>query len=384
MTNVFGTVDVLRENGRLRVVAYIKLAALESNYALIRSRIPATVKLLCVVKADAYGHGVLPVTRLLERLGADFFGVATLSEGIFLRDQGLSSPILVMGGFLPWEDIEAAAERRLSVVLHDSAALERIGRSRLSRARPLQIHVKVDTGMGRLGFVPAELPAVLRAVKKMEGVSVEGMMSHFAASESRDNYGLVQIDRFRDALKTAAQEGVVSPLAHMANSGAMTVYPEAMFDMVRVGISLYGSHPDKALAGRLPVAQVMEVVSRVASIRDFGPGTPLSYGGTFITEGSTRIAYVPVGYADGYPRYLSNRGRVLIRGRRRPVVGRICMDWLLVDVTGPDLVQVGDEVILLGGEGRETITADEVAEEAGTIPYEILCKISARVPRVYG
>lgn len=197
MTNVFGTVDVLRENGRLRVVAYIKLAALESNYALIRSRIPATVKLLCVVKADAYGHGVLPVTRLLERLGADFFGVATLSEGIFLRDQGLSSPILVMGGFLPWEDIEAAAERRLSVVLHDSAALERIGRSRLSGARPLQIHVKVDTGMGRLGFVPAELPAVLRAVKKMEGVSVEGMMSHFAASESRDNYGLVQIDRFR-------------------------------------------------------------------------------------------------------------------------------------------------------------------------------------------
>lgn len=176
----------------------------------------------------------------------------------------------------------------------------------------------------------------------------------------------------------------MSPLAHMANSGAMTVYPEAMFDMVRVGISLYGSHPDKALAGRLPVAQVMEVVSRVASIRDFGPGTPLSYGGTFITEGSTRIAYVPVGYADGYPRYLSNRGRVLIRGRRRPVVGRICMDWLLVDVTGPDLVQVGDEVILLGGEGRETITADEVAEEAGTIPYEILCKISARVPRVYG
>jgi alanine racemase len=366
-----------------RVVAYINLTTLEANYNLIRSKVPAGVKLLCVVKADAYGHGVLPIARLLEGVGVDYLGVATMSEGIFLREQGVICPILVMGGFLPWEEIKAAADKRLSVVLHDFMTLERILGIALSGPRKLHVHVKVDTGMGRLGFTADALPDVFSSLKKVDGVVIEGMMSHFASSEQRDEYGMGQTEQFREALKIAAREGVVPGIAHMANSGAITVYPEALFDMVRVGISLYGSHPDKALADLLPVTQVMKVASRIASIKNFPAGAALSYGRTFVTEGPMKIAYVPVGYADGYPRSLSNRGVVLIGGERRPIVGRICMDWFLVDVTGLGDVHVGDTVVLLGRDKDEAITADEIAEQAGTIPYEILCKISARVPRIY-
>jgi alanine racemase len=366
-----------------RVVAYIKLDALEDNYALIRSRIPAAVKLLCVVKADAYGHGVLPVARLMESLGTDYLGVATMSEGVFLREKGIRLPVLVMGGCLPWEDIGEAAAKSLTVAVHDPAMIERIGCAALEGTAPLRVHVKVDTGMGRLGFLPGQLPTVFEALRMMEGVLVEGMMSHFASSEVRDAYGFAQIEKFRQALDIAEAEGPRPSVAHIANSGAVTVYPEALFNMVRVGINLYGSHPDRALAGLLPVRQVMTVTSRIASIRHFDGGAALSYGRTFVTDGSTMVAYVPVGYADGYPRYLSNRGVVLIRGERCPVVGRVCMDWLLVNVSHLRSVEVGDEVVLLGGEGPAVVTADELAEKAGTIPYEILCKISARVPRVY-
>lgn len=367
----------------MRAVAYIDLGVLEQNYRIIRDRVPQDVKVLCVVKADAYGHGAVKVSRRLEKNDVDYLGVATVDEGMELRQAGIRSPILVMGGILPWDSEDPFYEHDLVPVIYDTGMMEKLKGRRSRSGKTLKIHIKIDTGMGRLGFWPEEVPHIVGMVKEMPHVDIEGLMSHFSSSEVRDEYGLNQIRIFEKSLQTMNGEGVVPKIAHMANSGAITNYPEGYFDMIRVGISLYGSHPARELSAQLPVRQVMRFVSRVALIREFPPGSPLSYGRTFTTGDRTRIAYIPVGYADGYPRALSNRGFVLIKGKKCSIVGRVCMDWFLADITGLHDVTPGEEVVLLGHGGTLTITADEVAEYAGTIPYEILCKISKRVMRIY-
>lgn len=367
----------------MRAVAYIDLNVLEQNYRVIRDRIPQKVKILCVVKADAYGHGAAEVSRRLEEAGVDYLGVATVGEGMELRQAGIKSPILVMGGILPWDSEDPFYEHGLTPVIYDTGMIEKLKGRRSHSGERLKVHIKVDTGMGRLGFRPEEAPRIAGMMKGIRHVEIEGLMSHFSSSEVRDEYGLNQVKTFEESLQMMNEEGVTPKIAHMANSGAITNYPEGYFDMIRVGISLYGSHPARELSARLPVSQVMRFVSRVALIREFPPGSPLSYGRTFVTGDRTRVAYVPVGYADGYPRALSNKGYVLIKEKRCNVVGRVCMDWFLADITGLHDVTPGDEVVLLGHGGTLTITADEIAEYAGTIPYEILCKISKRVIRVY-
>ncbi|OPY71262.1 MAG: Alanine racemase [Syntrophorhabdus sp. PtaU1.Bin050] len=367
----------------MRAVAYIDLNVLEQNYRVIRDRIPQKVKILCVVKADAYGHGAIEVSRRLEEAGADYLGVATVDEGMELRRAGIKSPILVMGGILPWDSEDPFYEHGLTPVIYDTGMIEKLKDRRSRSGERLKVHIKVDTGMGRLGFRPEEAPRIAGMMKGIPHVEIEGLMSHFSSSEVRDEYGLNQVRIFERSLKGVSEEGVVPEIAHMANSGAITNYPEGYFDMIRVGISLYGSHPARDLSARLPVRQVMRFVSKVALIREFAPGSPLSYGRTYTTSDRTRIAYIPVGYADGYPRALSNRGFVLIKNKKCSIVGRVCMDWFLADITGLHDVTPGAEVVLLGHGGAATITADEIAEYAGTIPYEILCKISKRVMRVY-
>ncbi|HOE16140.1 MAG TPA: alanine racemase [Syntrophorhabdaceae bacterium] len=367
----------------MRTTAYIDLGVLEENYRTIRARVPQNVKVLCVVKADAYGHGAVQVSRRLEENGVDYLGVANVEEGTELRKAGIKSPILVMGGILPWDPEEPFDEHDLVPVIYDTGMIEKLKRKGSRSGKTLKVHIKVDTGMGRLGFRPEEVPDIARLMKKLPHIEIEGCMSHFSSSEVRDEYGLNQIRIFEKSLQALQKEGIALKIAHMANSGAITNYPEGYFDMIRVGISLYGSHPAKELSTKLPVRQVMRFVSKVALIREFPPGSPLSYGRTFTTSGRTRVAYIPVGYADGYPRALSNKGSVLIKGKRCNIVGRICMDWFLVDITDIGNAATGDEVVLLGHDGTSTITADEIAECAGTIPYEILCKISKRVARVY-
>jgi len=367
----------------MRAVAYIDLGILEENYGMIRARVPQDVKILCVVKADAYGHGAVQVSRRLEENGVDYLGVANIDEGMELRQNGIKCPILVMGGILPWDPEDAFYEYDLAPVIYDAGMIERLKGKSFRSGKTMKVHIKVDTGMGRLGFRPEEMPHVVRTMKEIPHIEMEGCMSHFSSSEVRDEYGLNQIRTFEKSLRAMNEEGVVPTIAHMANSGAITNYPEGYFDMIRVGISLYGSHPARELGAKLPVRQVMRFVSRVALIREFPPGSPLSYGRTFTTSGRTRIAYIPVGYADGYPRALSNRGSVLIKEKRCNIVGRVCMDWFLADITDLPNAAAGDEAVLLGHDGTSTITADEIAECAGTIPYEILCKISKRVARVY-
>jgi alanine racemase len=366
-----------------RAVAYVDMGALEGNYRAIRAAASPGAKVLCVVKADAYGHGAVQTARRLEENDVDYLGVATIDEGMELRESGITAPVLVMSGIFPWDDVGAVFKHGLTPVVYDLATLDRIEEEGEQFDEALKVHLKVDTGMGRLGFSVDDCAYLAERVKEMKKVAVEGLMSHFSASETRNEYGMKQVELFRRALQSLNDGGVNPEIVHMANSGALTTYPEAHFSMVRAGINLYGSHAGKDLREKIALKQVMKFVSRVALLRDFQEGAPLSYGGTYTTKRNTRVAYVPVGYADGYPRMLSNKGFVLIHDKRCAIVGRICMDWLLADVTYLDDVEAGEEVIILGHGESQVITADEIAEITGTIPYEILCNISKRVMRVY-
>ena len=361
----------------------IDLKALEGNYRAIRGKIPPDVKMLCVVKADAYGHGAVPVARTLESAGANYFGVATIDEGVELRKNGISLPILVMGGLMPWDELKAVRQYGLTTVVADVKSLKRIVQDAGQNKLAISVHVKIDTGMGRLGFSMDEMHALASALKGARYVHVEGAMSHFACSEQRDEYGMNQISLFKEALGILKTHAVQPHLVHMANSGAVCQYPESYFTMVRVGIMLYGSYSDRTLADKIQVRPVMKLASRVAYVKFFPSQSSLSYGRTFTTSRKTKVAYIAAGYADGIPRALSNKGAVLLRGRRCPIIGRVCMDWLLVDVTDLSHVEPGDEAVLMGGSGNDAITADEIAGQAGTIPYEILCSISRRMSREY-
>jgi alanine racemase len=367
--------------GRLRTSVLVDLGALEENYRALVGLVPPTVTLLCVIKADAYGHGAVQVGRRLESLGAAYFGVATVGEGKELRKEGIRAPIIVLGGLMPWERIESLIDYDLTSAVGTFDMLERVAAFR--GRRPLKVHLKIDTGMGRLGFGADDLDGLIRGLRHLRGVEIEGVMSHFPASEKRDDRGLRQVARFTDVMELLKENGIEPKFTHMANSAAICNYPEAHFTMARPGIMLYGSYPGRTLRKRPHLLPVMTWTSSVAFVRTFPSGTALSYGGTYVTEREARVAYVPVGYADGYPRALSNRGCMLVAGRRCRIVGTICMDWVFVDVTELPEVGPGEEVVVMGGKKGEAITADEIAEQTGTIPYEVLCNVSKRITRRY-
>jgi alanine racemase len=293
----------------------------------------------------------------------------------------MSGPILVLSGVMPWESVESAVDHNLTPAVVNFEMLDRIAAFR--GRTPVKVHVKIDTGMGRLGFAPREIEVLASKLRESGQVEVEGVMSHFASSDKRDEYGFRQVEEFRTAVSALKEKGVEPKFVHMANSAAICNYPEAHFDMVRPGIMLYGSYPDRTMQSAIALKPVMRWSSKVVLTRLFGARASLSYGRTFVTEKETRVAYVPIGYADGFPRSLSNRGSVLIRGRRCRILGTVCMEWILADVTDLPDVGPGVEVVLMGGDGIETVTADEIAGQTGTIPYEILCGISRRVPRLY-
>lgn len=366
-----------------RAVAYIDLSILEENYKTIKSKVSPGTEVLCVVKADAYGHGAVEVCRRLESLGVFYLGVATIDEAVELRIHNIGAPILVMSGIMPWDDVSVFLRYNVTPVVYELSGLMKLCSMATAFLTPLKIHLKFDTGMGRLGFMPDNASTIINLLAGVDNIQIEGLMSHFACSELRDEDGIRQIDSFKKVIEYFSNNGIRPKIIHMANSGAIISYPEANFNMVRTGICLYGSHASKELKDQLPTRQVMKFVSKIALIREFPAGYALSYGRTYITKRKTRAAYIPVGYADGYPRALSNKGSVLIHGKRCDIIGRVCMDWFLVDITDNDHMQVNDEAILLGESTGDCISADEIAEIAETIPYEILCKISRRVTRTY-
>jgi alanine racemase len=338
---------------------------------------------MAVVKADAYGHGAVAVSRALAEMGVIRFGVATVREGAALREAGLHVPILVLGALLP-EQIAGLLAYRLTPVVHDPAIVERLADLVRSRPEPYPVHLKVDTGMGRLGMDPQAILPLLMTPAFKGPLRVEGLLTHLADADGQDPaYTHSQITRFRSVVKEVEAAGLAIPLIHAANSAAIIGHPSAHFTLARPGLMLYGYH--SAPTGRVAPAlkPILSLKTHIVQLRTVAPGDSISYNRTHVAGRTSRVAVLPVGYADGYNRALSNRGQVLIHGRRAGIVGRICMDMTMVDVTDIPGVRPGDEAVLIGRQGTEQITAGDLAAHIGTIPYEVLCAIGSRVPRHY-
>ena len=363
-------------------IAVIDRAALEHNFKEV-VRCAEGQQILAVVKARAYGHGAVEVSKRLLMLGADMLGVALVEEGRELRDAGIHAPILVMGATFP-EQAEAMVSLKLTPAIFSLAVAKALSEAAYQRRTTINIHVKIDTGMGRIGIAPEEAPEFIAMLRKLGSLSVQGLMTHFADADLRDKqFASRQMDRFEALLNALEAKKISVPMRHAANSAAVLDFHRAFFTMVRPGLMLFGYNPLEEGTTGADLRQVLSLVTRIAFIKKVPPGVPISYGRTFTTKRESIIATLPIGYADGYCRGLSNKGMALVRGIRVPVVGRVCMDMCMIDVTDVPNVREGDDVVLIGTQGSERITADDIAAMTGTIAYEVLCGISSRVPRIY-
>jgi alanine racemase len=391
IANVATTAEILSRVATRPTWADVSLATLRQNFRTVQKHVGAGVTVCAVVKADAYGHGAVECSRALEAEGARWLGVTSLDEAIPLREAGLRASILLMTGF--WRGEESEIVRlRLTPTVWEPWHIESLEKSAAAMGARHPVHLKVDTGMGRLGVAVDQLPALLEKLGAARHLLLEGVSTHLADSEVMDAPSVAEQERrFEAALRIVREAGMEPSLVHMANTGAVISRRETWNTMVRPGVALYGYYLPFQRAGRevsggtlrLPVKPILTWKTRILSLRDFGPNQALGYGGTYVTKAPAHVAVLPVGYADGYNRQLSNRGRVIVRGHYAPIVGRISMDLTLVDVTGIPGVAVGDEAILLGAGDGLSVDALEHAELANSTPYEILCNISKRVPRRY-
>ncbi|AKX95009.1 alanine racemase [Moorella thermoacetica] len=366
------------------VWAEIDLEAVARNVRAIKKILAPQTEIMAIVKANAYGHGAGPVARTALANGVSWLGVATLGEALDLRREGITAPLLILG-YTPPEDAGRVVEADISQTVFSVDQARALNAAAAAVGTRARLHLKIDTGMGRLGFLPREAVTAARAIADLPHVTLEGIFTHFAASDAADKtYTQRQLGLFQQVIAELEKQGITFPWRHAANSGAIIDLPGTHFNLVRAGIILYGHYPSPEVQReRLALTPVMTLKTRVVLVKEVPAGSYISYGCTYRTPGPARIATLPVGYADGYSRLLSNRAEVLVRGRRVPIVGRICMDQCMIDVTAIPEVRVGDEVVLFGRQGGQTLTVEEVAAWMGTINYEILCLISKRVPRVY-
>lgn len=362
--------------------AEINLGAIAFNLQGIRRQV-APAGIMAVVKADAYGHGALQVSRVALEEGASYLAVAVIDEAIALRKAGIEAPLLVFGGF-SHEDARLFVDWELDATVFDRQGLALISQAARKRNRPVRVHVKADTGMGRLGVDFREAVPFIEMVRNTEGVELTGLYTHFATSDALDkSYANLQLLRYKSLIDELASKGIRIPLKHTANSGAILDMPGSWFDLVRPGIMMYGHYPSAETTGSVEIHPAMSFKTAVIQVKQIERGQSVSYGRTFIADRLMTIATLPVGYADGYNRLLSNRGEVLIRGRRFPVAGRVCMDLIMAAAGAGDEIRTGDEVVLFGRQGDEEISVASICELLGTIPYEVTCWVSKRVPRVY-
>ncbi len=353
----------------------IDLSALRHNFFQARSRVSPGCQVLGVVKSDAYGHGMIPVARELQKCGAVFLAVSKFWEAAELRRNDINLPVLVLLGIDP-PDMDEAIRLgvRPAIFRFDQALSLSDAARRLDM--PARVHIKVDTGMGRLGIPSEDLCSFAEQVRELPGIVLEGLLSHFAEADERDkSYSDFQTGRFTRALDAASRRGISFPYCHISNSAGTIDLPQAHFHLVRPGIMLYGSPPSGEPSDAVDLKPVMAFKSRIIQLKDVPAGRPIGYGRTFVTQHESRIATIPVGYDDGYFRLLSNRGRVLVRGKRAPVVGRVSMNLITVDATHIPEAREDDEVVLLGAQGEERISAEEIAGLCGTISYEVYCSI---------
>ena len=367
-------------------IAEINLDALRYNFNQIRKRIGKEAKILAVVKANAYGHGAVRISLELENVEVDFLGVATCEEGIELRKAHITTPIIILGGFFKGQ-CNYAKQYDLIPVIYNLESAKELSRWARKSNNKIKIHVKIDTGMGRLGILPSETKIFFQHLMKLNNLEIEGILSHLADNNQENHTGLEFTQRqamlFKQQIEELHKMGIHPHYEHLANSAAIIDKSPGLFNLVRPGIMLYGAYPAKRFKQVIDLKPVMNLKTKVISLKKVSKGTSISYGRTFRCKKESLIAVLPIGYADGYSRFLSNRGEVVIRGKKAPVVGVVCMDMVMVNVSEIPGVSLGDDVILMGSQGSENITAEEIAEKIGTISYEVLCGIGSRVPRVY-
>lgn len=369
-----------------RIRAEISLDAIAHNFEEMRKRIRKDTKIIAVIKADGYGHGADAVARLIHDYDYIWgFAAATVEEAIALRKSGVTKPILILGLVFE-EHFQELAAFDIRLTVSDMETAQKFAEAAAHTGKQALVHIALDTGMTRIGFSDTEESAEeIEKITQIPGLEIEGIFTHFARADEYDKSpALVQLSRYQHFVQLLKKRGIEIPLCHCSNSAGIMRISEANMDAVRAGITIYGVYPsDEVEKEALDLIPAMELKSHVSYVKKVKPGTEVSYGGTFVTEKDTVIATIPVGYADGYPRTLSNKGWVLIHGKKAPILGRVCMDQFMVDVTHIPDVAKGDEVTLLGRDGEEWIDADTIGNLSGRFSYEFLCEISKRVPRIY-
>jgi alanine racemase len=373
------------EERYFRVTANIDLDAISSNILNIKKLIGNSTKLMAIIKADAYGHGALPIAKTLDSLGVDAFGIAILEEGIELREAGIHKPVLILG-YTPKEQYNQLVKNDISQTIFQLDSAIELSKAALQQNKKAGIHIKIDTGMNRIGFFDTkDSMEDIKKIASLEGIRIEGIFSHFSAADETDKTSAkMQLDRFLEFVNQLELEGITIPIKHISNSAGIIDLPEAKLDMVRSGIATYGLYPSEFVSQEmLKLSPALEIKTHVSYVKEVEPNCGVSYGSTYITSKITKIATIPVGYGDGYPRLLSSKGRVLIHGISAPIIGKICMDQFMVDVTEIEGVKQGDTVTLIGRDKNEFIPIEEVGALSYSFNYEVACNVGKRVPRVY-
>lgn len=372
-------------NQYYRVYAAIDLDAVCHNISEIKKLVGPDTKIMPVIKADGYGHGAVPVAKALNKIGVDGFAVAIIEEGIALRKQGITKPILILGYTSEYQ-YASLIQHEIEQTVFSYEMAEAISKFAVTMKKEARIHIKVDTGMNRIGFKPTEESVgQVQRIQKLPNIKIQGIFTHFACADEEDKTSArYQKELFDQFVSKIEEKGIEIPVKHVSNSAAIMDLRECRMDMVRSGIITYGLYPSEEVdKSAIDLKPALSLISHVIHVKEVGPGEGVSYGSTFVTDRKTRIATIPVGYADGYPRALSSRGRVIIRGQYAPIIGRICMDQFMVDVTDIEGVSVMDRVTLVGTDGDKNITVEEAADLAGSFNYEFVCGIGKRVSRVY-
>jgi alanine racemase len=369
-------------NGAVRPTqVYVDLNRISENYHLIKEYVGDSI-VMPILKANAYGHGLIEVARHIVKHGATCIGVAFLEEALLLRESGINIPILVLGGVLG-DQVPIFIQNDLTLTASSIEKLQQIDQVAGQMGRQAKVHLKIDTGMERIGVHYYSATSLLESSLKCQHTNIKGIFSHFANADAADlSFARLQLERFHEVLKFYEDRDLPTPIRHMSNSGAILQLPESNLDMVRPGIILYGVHPSQEVKKTIPITPALSWHTRVVYFKVVKPGHPVSYGSTWETDHLTRVVTIPVGYGDGYFRSMSNQAEVIIRGKRYPTIGRICMDQVMVNIEW-ETAYNNDEVILIGEDGGEQITCEDLAVWAGTIPYEILTNINTRVPRIY-
>lgn len=368
-----------------RVQANVDLNAIHHNIQEIRSKIKKDTKLMAIIKADGYGHGATVTAKALNDKGIDAYGVAIIEEAIELRNAGIEKPILILG-YTPKEQYGLVVSYDVTQTVFQYEMAEALSQEAVKQGKTAKIHIKLDTGMSRIGFRDtAQSINEIKQISLLKGIEIEGLFSHFARADEIDRSDTqAQLERYLDFTSRLEKENIQIPMKHISNSAGIIEYPEANLDMVRCGIIIYGIYPSDCVNQKdIKLLPAMELKTHVVYVKDVDAGVGISYGATYITDKPTRIATIPVGYADGYSRNLSNKGKVIIRGQYAPIIGRICMDQFMVDVSNIDHVKQGDTVTLLGRDQDAYISVEELAEWSHSFPYERVCTVGKRIPRVY-